>query len=171
MAFDWTAPDNDAPRLTENAEHDVQITRIIFTKKGQPLVTSNGDPKIMLIMADDNGCECVVSLTLTEKAGWLLKSILGAGGADMEAMKRDGVEPSWFADEVFATKNLVGKRLRIRVKSYVGIEGNLAEIAALRPRPGTAPTPTVAPSAASKPAAPPANPPEAPPSDTDDIPF
>jgi hypothetical protein len=143
MAYDWSENgDKSQPtRLPVGEDLDVQITKVIFANKnGTPFRTQSGAPKIMVIFADDLGRECAVMIALTVKAAWRLASILSCGGADLPRMKSDGVEPHHFADEAFATVNLVGRRLRIRVKSYVD-ERNLAdEIVTIRPTAGQPPT-------------------------------
>lgn len=129
MAFDWTKNDEtDAPRLPVGEEVDVQITRLVFTKKdGTPFRSQAGDPKIMAVFADDAGREAAFMFTLSDRAAWQLRSVLSCAGADLARMKADNIEPSHFANERFATANLVGRRLRIRVKGYVREDGNLAD--------------------------------------------
>lgn len=165
MAFDWTEEDSaDALRIPVAQDVQVQITKIVFGNKSGPFRTSASSgcaPRLMLIMADADGREVASMVTLSEKAGWTLRSILSAAGADMQKMKDDGVRPEDFAQEQFANANLIGRRLSIRVKEYIGDDGNLGEIVALRARPGA----QLAPS----PAAPAVQ--ESPPIDDSDIPF
>jgi hypothetical protein len=137
MGFDWTKEDAvEAPRLPIGQDIEVEITRIVLANKDGPFMSQSGDPKILVVMADDEGREASAMLTLSEKAGWVLRSILSAAGVDMARLKADKVEPSRFADEEFGKANLIGRRLKIRVKQYVDeAKGNMAEITALRARP------------------------------------
>ncbi len=143
MAYDWTEPSQggESERLPVNVALEVEITRIVFAKKdGTPFKSQAGDPKIMVVMTDDEGRECAMMVTLSAKGSWVLRAILSAAGADMAKMKADNVELAWFADEAFGRANLVGRRLTIRVKKYVSDDGNLAEIEAIR-RSNTTPPP------------------------------
>ncbi len=170
MAFDWTEEDSaDAPRIPLGQDVQVQITKIVFGNKSGPFrtsVSSGCAPRLMLIMADANGREVASMVTLSEKAGWTLRSILSAAGANMQSMKDEGVTLENFAHEQFANANLVGRRLSIRVKEYIGEDGNLGEIVALRARPGAQPDISPAPSASVAQTAQ-----EPPPIDDSDIPF
>jgi hypothetical protein len=136
MSFDWTQDDSAAaPRLPLGQDTEVEITRIVFGNRDGPFRASAGDPRIMVILADDQGREVSTMVTLSEKAGWVLRSILSAASADRAKMQADGVSLADFADEEFAKANLIGRRLAIRVKHYLDDSGTLGEIAALRPRP------------------------------------
>jgi len=167
VAYDWTKPDEgNAERLPVDIENEVTVTGLRFGNKNGPYRSTAGDPRIMLILADDEGRECATMVTLSEKAAWVLKSILSSAGVNLQKMVEHGVEPEHFANEEFAKANLIGRRLKIRVKSYASADGNLAEIVAVRPRPqANAPAPPAPP-------VPPAPPmPPALEDNTDDIPF
>jgi len=141
MAFDWTENKGreDAPRLDVGKDHQVEITKVIYGNKSGPFKSNAGDPRIMLIMADADGSGCATMLTLSHKAGWVIKSILEAAGANLVKMKEKGIEPQDFADEEFGNTQLVGRKLSIRIKGYVSAGGNLAEIVAIPPRPADEP--------------------------------
>lgn len=81
-------------------------------KDKEPFTSSNGDPQIMLVAADDQDREAAVMVTLSEKAAWKLKSYLVAVGADLDAMDRDGVDFRNFADADFAAAQLIDRPFR-----------------------------------------------------------
>ena len=145
MAYDWNKTDDsgEAERLPLNMEHDVEITKVIFgSKKNGPFLSKTKEPRIMVVMTDAEGREAACMITLSDKAAWVLKAILSCAGANMAKFAEKGVEPADFAtDEEFGTAQLVGRKLRIRVKSYSSPDGNLAEITPLRPRPDKADVP------------------------------
>lgn len=162
MAFDWTKEDGEAARIPQGQDTEVEITKLIFEGKNGVFRSQAGDPRIMIVFTDALGQEAAYMTTLSEKCGWQMRSILGAIGANREKMAADGIELVDFAREDFAKANLMGRKLKIRVKEYVDdAKGNLAEIAALRrppasasPAPAAKPAPAPAPAAKPTPAAP-----------------
>lgn len=139
--YDWNKA-SEGQADTEKVpagQHTLKIVKIVFgSKKNGPFISSNNDPQIMLIFADDQAREVALMVTLSEKAAFKLAGILKAAGANIDAMTRDGITPDRFADEKFANANLLGRSLTANVtyddKGY-------ADVKPLRPRPGqTAPT-------------------------------
>lgn len=137
MAFDWTQDDSgEAVRIPVGQDVDVEITKVVFgSKSSGQFKSSSGDPRIMIVMADGEGREAAMFITLSEKAGWVLRALLSAAGVDRTKMQADGVKLSDFAREDFGSANLVGRRLKVRVKEYKDDSGNLANVVPLRARP------------------------------------
>ena len=146
MAFDWeqeaSKEGGDYAERIPAGVHDVEITRVLFGSKGGGVFQSRaGDPQIMLILADREGREAAQMVTLSQKAAWALARLLSAAGANLTRMKADGVEPKDFADEGFATANLVGRRLRIDLKYKAGGDGKeYADVTPIRRQPQVAET-------------------------------
>jgi len=119
-AYDWDKAANgegsgQAAKL-EKGEHNVEITRVLFGKKdGTEFRSKAGDPQIMVIFADNGGREAGLMVTLSIKAGFRLAQILSAAGANVQRMTAAKITPMHFAEAEFATKNLIGRQLRIAV--------------------------------------------------------
>lgn len=119
--FDWN---KSASEEGQNAEKipagegiPVKISKIVYGKKGGGSFHSrNGDPQIMLIFADQSGCEAALMVTLSEKAAWVLARIMSRFGLDLDALKAEGVQPGHFAEPTFANSRLVGLQGRINLK-------------------------------------------------------
>lgn len=98
-----------APRLIEGQQR-LTIKRIIYEKNDEPIITANGDRQIWLIVGPDSGEEGLITITLTEKAGWVLAQVARAIAGDQWIDKWDkiGVKIGSFANPAVAN-NLVGK--------------------------------------------------------------
>jgi len=112
MPYDWRENGSqDAPpraELVPAGRHWLTISRIVYGSKADgPFQSKAGDPQIMLILADDDGRECSLMVTLSTRAGWVLAKILLAAGADVDRMTADGVKPVDFANPAFAELQLV----------------------------------------------------------------
>ncbi|MBN2582539.1 MAG: hypothetical protein JXL80_05680 [Planctomycetes bacterium] len=96
-------------------QHDLEIVRVVFGNRQGLFRTRDGDPQIMLVFADPQGREASQMYTLSDKAGWTLAKLMSAAGANLQRMTAEGVKPQNFAEEQFAMKNLVGRRIRADV--------------------------------------------------------
>ncbi len=129
MAYDWQAEaDREGPAKAEQmpaGTHDVELVRVVFGGKGRRFQSNKGDPQIMCIFADAENREAAQMYTCSEKAGWMLAKLLSAAGANVQRMTASGVKPEDFADQDFAEKNLVGRKLRVQVswdsKGYASV--------------------------------------------------
>ena len=125
MSFDWNAPDGNEAAPMPIGTHAVKIAKVKRgSKKNGDFTTKNGDAQIMVIFADPQEREAALMITLSEKAGWVLRRLLGCcePRPDFEKMNAAGVLPVHFAKPSFGDKNLVGKRLRIDVRHESGKE-------------------------------------------------
>jgi hypothetical protein len=169
MPYDWegAAEGGQAEKLPAGT-HDVTITKVIFSKKdAAPFRAGDGSPQIMVVMADGAGREVGQMITLSDKAGWVLARLMGASGANLGRMKADGVVPQHFADPAWATKQLVGRKLRVDIKWK---PDGYPDVTPIRRDPGAAPSLPPLPGAAGAPAARPAAPPPPVQGVEDDIP-
>ncbi len=145
MSYDWTGNaekkgGGSAPKIPPGAGIDLKIVKVVFgSKAGGKFESKNGDPQIMVIFADNVDREAPEMVTLSDKAAWKLAQILSAAGANLERMKAAGITPDKFADEQFATANLVGRKLKGDVEW--DDTGKYATITPLRPEPAGASTP------------------------------
>ena len=122
MSYDWTKKDDeetDRPARAEKipaGQPDVTITKVIYPGTGKFTgKTRNGDYQIMPIIADEQGRELPLVLTLSEKAAWVLKRILEAAGADLARMNELGIEPIRFVEPAFGDANLIGRKFKVQV--------------------------------------------------------
>lgn len=53
--------------------------------------------------------------TLTDAFGWAIAKLCDAAGLNLDKMTKSGITPAKFADETFASKNLVGRKLDVEV--------------------------------------------------------
>lgn len=139
--YDWgKASDGNGKGDAEQipaGEHKLKIIKVVFGKKTdgvlEPFLSKSDDPQIMLIFADDQAREASQMVTLSEKAAWVLAGICKAAGMDVQKMTDRGITPDRFADETFATAQLVGRVLTAKVTYN---DKGYAEIKPLRPRQG-----------------------------------
>jgi len=137
QGYDWVQAaqgksGGDAPRIPPG-EHQVKVTKVVFANgDGVQFQSKAGDPQILIVLQDAQGREATDFLTLSDKAGWKLARLLGAAGANLARMNQAGVTPQRFADEAFATKNLVGRQLLVQVAYEEG--SNYATVTPLMPR-------------------------------------
>lgn len=121
MAYDWSKnAQGDGNREGERlspGNYIVKCVKVIMGRDGQPWQSKNGDPQVMIAVANEKGEEGTVFFTLSEKAAWALSRWLSKSGVDLKAMEKDGIEPADFADEATATKYLLGKKTRVEVKA------------------------------------------------------
>lgn len=76
MPTDWTK-DEDTP-IPEGTRR-VTVHKIVYGRKGgDPFVTRNGDPQIMLCLTDGQGGECITMLTLSPGAKKFVRKALAA---------------------------------------------------------------------------------------------
>ncbi len=126
MSYDWSKNSEggeQAEPLPAGA-HNVRIDRVVYEKKGAgPFTSKSGDPQIMCIFVDEQGREASQMFTLSANAAWRLAGILKASGANVERMTAQGVEPEDFAEPMFGNKNLVGRKLRVKVEWKIGDNG------------------------------------------------
>ena len=117
--YDWEGAANSegpvqAPKVPAG-QTELTVCKIVFGKGTAPFVTSKGDPYILVVFNDAQGRECAANFTLSDAAGWVLAKMLSASGANMQRMKAAGVTPQNFADEAFATKQLMGRKFLAQV--------------------------------------------------------
>lgn len=121
MAYDWRAEANKEGTQTEklpDGTWQVEIVKVIHGKKDGPKFESKGgDRQIMVVFADANEREIGCMYTLSGKAGWALAKLLDAASLNLDKMSAAGITPERFADEEFANKNLIGRKLVIEVKT------------------------------------------------------
>lgn len=114
---------NSAPQIPDGFA-DVEIKRLVHTnREGERFESQGGDPQMMVVYASDDGCEAVDMFTLSDKAGWALAKMMEAAGMNLAKLDAAGVQYIHFANEEWAAKALVGKRLRIHVKWGTGKNG------------------------------------------------
>jgi hypothetical protein len=144
MAYDWENPPNSgtarAPRIPASPDVNLTVRDVVFgSKKGGPFKSSNGDPQVMLVYADDHGNEATEMVTLSDKAAWKLAQLLSASGANMKAMKEKNITPTSFTDERFARANLVNRKFRADLQYEKGNDGKeYARVTPLRQEPAMA---------------------------------
>ena len=103
---------------------DVEIKKLIHANRdGERFVSQKGDPQMMVVYADDNGGEAADMFTLSDTAGWALAKVMEAAGMNLAKLDAAGVAYHHFANEEWAAKALVGKRLRIQIAWGVGKNG------------------------------------------------
>ena len=152
MSFDWTSDDRmDSPKIPGGIDTPVKIVKVLTRVKGEPMASKNGDPQIYVIFGDDQKNETMVTLTLSEKAGFKLRQILRAANANLEAMNNSGVTLEHFTYQEFVDKHLVGRRLLANFKYD---EKGFADITPLMSQPGQQPAAAPRQAAAQPPAAP-----------------
>lgn len=110
MGFDWEAEANGegGGEKIPNGIHRVTGSKVVMGKgpKG---------PWVLLVVEDDQQREASCVFTLTEKASWTLARWLSRCGADLKALKADGIEPKHFVNEAIAEKYLVGSSCWVRI--------------------------------------------------------
>ena len=117
----WTDSSNDGGEKLGDGLHDVEIMRVYYAKKdGTPYASQSGDPKVRVQFRDAGGKMVTVMFTLSDKASFFWRQICKFTGMDMEQLKSDKVEIADFADPAFGDKNLLGRRLKIRVSDWDG---------------------------------------------------
>lgn len=122
MSYDWNKPEDKFPERLPEGSHLVKIGRLIHGSKSRGTFrTKNGDPQMMVVFApldEDDERQATTMVTLSRKAGWVLKRLLTAcePAFNFEKMNAAGVEPASFADNEFATLQLPERRLWIRVE-------------------------------------------------------
>lgn len=115
MSFDWEAAasgeggGSDSPKM-EPGYHKAKCVKVMReTKKSGELKSKAGDPQLLTIWQNAQGEEATCTLTLTEKAGFVLAKLLSYAGADLARMKEAGVTPASFEKQEFAEKNLLNR--------------------------------------------------------------
>lgn len=133
MGYDWgKASEGGQAEQIPAGQHQLKIVKVVFGKKdGTKFASSNGDPQIMVVFADNQDREAAQMVTLSEKAGWVLASILKAAGADMAKMTERGITPAKFAEEKFAEAQLIGRVLTAHVSWETADNGK--EYASIKP--------------------------------------
>lgn len=168
MSYAWqqNSEQDGAARLPEGKMQRVTITKIVYGNANGAYESADGDPQIMVVMADDQAREGTMFFTLSEKAGWALAKTLAAldPPANLKRMEEDGITPAHFANEQFANPQLVGRSLFVDVKykrgsDYPELTPVRSATAQQQPAATTsAPPSQAAPPAPSAPSAPPATP-------------
>jgi len=113
MAFNWQESADSgggkSPKMTEG-NHFVKCVKVMRRDKdGHEHISRNGDPQVYSVWKNSIGQECLVVFTLSDAAAGVLATALKCCGADLERMTAAGIDPSRFADEDFASKQLVGR--------------------------------------------------------------
>lgn len=123
MPFDWNAAaegNGESVKLTPGS-HTVTCTKVMTEDRdGNPRVTKNGDPGILIVVENERGEEGTVFFTLSAKGAWSLARWLSAIGVDLKAMQTRGVEPRHFARKDIAEKALLGKSCAVEVSAKAG---------------------------------------------------
>lgn len=110
MSFDWEAAAEGNAGMPEGF-HQVECVKVMrHSKKGVEYTSKDGDPQLYTVWQTGAEEEGLASFTLSAKAGFTLAKALKCAGADLARMKAAGVTPDNFADEDFASKQLVGRK-------------------------------------------------------------
>ncbi len=121
MAFNWEeeAEKGGFADRIPNGDHEVRIEDVFYENKDGVLRSSNGDPQIRIIVRDQQARECMMTITLSEKAGWVLAKLLKCSQpkVDLKALRSNGIEPSEFANPMIGDKYLLGLQFMARVSS------------------------------------------------------
>jgi hypothetical protein len=143
MAYDWNkaAEENAQAEKIPAGRHKLKVTKVIHGKKdGTKFASKSGDPQIMVIVSDNQDREASMMITLSEAAAWVLARLLKAAGADVEKMTKMGITPGKFADEKFASAQLLSRVFTAEVSYEKGQDGKeYARINPLRSAPAEEP--------------------------------
>jgi len=123
MSFDWNEKETgdgggDFAERLPNGMHQVHIVKVVHGGKNGTFESGKGDPQILIIFADAEAREATQFVTLSDKAGWVLRRLLQECDppANVTKMTEAGITPESFADPEFAETNLVGRKLAITVE-------------------------------------------------------
>ena len=124
MSYAWKEEADKVAGKCPKGVHRLKVARLLRSGKGGSLFTSSkGDPQLMVIFENPDGAEVGEMLTLSDKAAWKLSKLLSRGGADLEQMERDGIEPKHFANEAIAEQYLLGMETWAEVTYEEGRDG------------------------------------------------
>lgn len=109
MSFNWKESAEGSQGMSEG-HHRVKCMKAMRSnKEGREYTSQKGDAQIYSVWENAGGEECLVVFTLSDAAAGMLARALECCGADLDRMTAAGIQPSRFADEDFAQKQLVGR--------------------------------------------------------------
>jgi hypothetical protein len=117
-AYSWTQAAEDgaqAAKIPAGQGVPVRIRKVVYTRKGKPMSSKQGDPQIGVIFEDEFEREAMQIVTLSTKAAWVLSRLLSRFGFNLEALERDGIEPHHFAQQQIGDQKLIGLRGKIDI--------------------------------------------------------
>lgn len=127
QTYDWHGEEEgkgQSPKVSAG-RHLLKIVEVKTEGKNGPFQSRGGDPQILVIFANSDGDEAAQMITLSKKACWVLKRLIKhcRPPFDTERMTADGVTPDDFADQDFASKQLVGRKVEADVTWDEGTDG------------------------------------------------
>lgn len=115
MGFDWKGADGPVSNGGggERAErippgyYKLRIAKVLNEKKGEPWMTKNGDPFVMIIFEDNSQREATQGHVCNEANGWKLAQLLSRLGWDLSNI----IEEPWqFSHSNIYEKFLTGEK-------------------------------------------------------------